>query len=175
MPRIPTIPYEQADPAAQEIFDHYKKERGNVPNMFRTVAYRPEILRTMIAHFRAVMESGTVGVKLKELVIVRTSQLNRCDYCLASHAQLARRYGWSEEQISDLANFRTRSDFNPREKSALELAERETLDSTGIDDEFWGQLRLHFDEGEIIELVAAIGLFNYFNRFNNSLKMEPTK
>ena len=74
MSRIPTITYEQADPAAQEIFDHYKKERGNVPNMFRTVAHRPEILRTMIAHFRAVMETGTVGVKLKELVIVRTSQ-----------------------------------------------------------------------------------------------------
>ena len=100
MPRIPTIAYEQADPAAQEIFDHYKKERGNVPNMFRTVAHRPEILRTMIAHFRAVMETGTVGVKLKELVIVRTSQLNHCEYCLNSHTQLARRHGWSEEQIA---------------------------------------------------------------------------
>jgi uncharacterized peroxidase-related enzyme len=175
MPRIPTIAYEQADPAAQEIFDHYKKERGNVPNMFRTVAHRPEILRTMIAHFRAVMETGTVGVKLKELVIVRTSQINRCDYCLSSHAQLALRHGWSEEQITDLANFRTRSDFNAREKAALELAERETLDSNGIDDEFWAGLRQHFEEGEIIELAAAIGLFNYFNRFNNSLKMEPTK
>jgi uncharacterized peroxidase-related enzyme len=175
MPRIPTIAYEQADPAAQDIFDHYKKERGNVPNMFRTVAYRPEILRTMIAHFRAVMETGTVGVKLKELVIVRTSQINRCEYCLASHAQLAHRYGWSEEQIRNLAEFRTRDDFNAREKAALELAERETLDSNSIDDEFWAELREHFEEGEIIELAAAVGLFNYFNRFNNSLKMEPTK
>jgi uncharacterized peroxidase-related enzyme len=175
MSRIPTITYEQADPAAQEIFDHYNKERGNVPNMFRTVAHRPEILRTMIAHFRAVMETGTVGAKLKELVIVRTSQLNQCEYCLNSHTQLARRHGWSDEQIADLANFRTRSDFSPREKAALELAERETLDSNSIDDEFWASLRQHFDEGEIIELAAAIGLFNYFNRFNNSLKMEPTR
>ena len=175
MSRIPTIAYEQADPAAQEIFDHYKKERGNVPNMFRTVAHRPEILRTMIAHFRAVMETGTVGLKLKELVIVRTSQLNHCEYCLNSHTQLARRHGWSEEQIAGLEGFRTRADFSPREKAALELAERETLDSNGIDDEFWATLRQHFDEGEIIELAAAIGLFNYFNRFNNSLKMEPTR
>jgi len=71
--------------------------------------------------------------------------------------------------------FRTRADFTPREKAALELAERETLDSRSIDDEFWAELRRHFEEGEIIELAAAIGLFNYFNRFNNSLKMEPTK
>jgi uncharacterized peroxidase-related enzyme len=175
MSRIPTIDYADADPAAREIFDHYKQERGNVPNMFRTVAYRPEILRTMIAHFRAVMETGTVGAKLKELVIVRTSQINQCDYCLNSHTQLAQRYGWSEQQLADLANFRTRTDFNEREKAALELAERETLDSTGIDDAFWARLREHFEEGEIIELAAAIGLFNYFNRFNNSLKMEPTK
>jgi alkylhydroperoxidase family enzyme len=48
--------------------------------MFRTVAHRPEIMRTMVAHFRAVMETGKVPQKLKELVIVRTSQINRCEY-----------------------------------------------------------------------------------------------
>ena len=80
MSRIPTIGYEEADNSAKEIFDHYKKERGNVPNMFRTVAHRPEILRTMIAHFRAIMETGTLSKKLKELVIVRTSQINGCEY-----------------------------------------------------------------------------------------------
>jgi alkylhydroperoxidase family enzyme len=94
---------------------------------------------------------------------------------LNSHTQLAHKYGWSEEQIADLANFRTRNDFTEREKAALELAERETLDSNGVDDALWARLREHFDEGEIIELAAAIGLFNYFNRFNNSFKMEPTR
>jgi alkylhydroperoxidase family enzyme len=44
-----------------------------------------------------------------------------------------------------------------------------------VDDALWARLREHFDEGEIIELAAAIGLFNYFNRFNNSLRMEPTR
>lgn len=88
---------------------------------------------------------------------------------------MARRHGWSEEQITQLANFRERSDFTEAEKLALELAERTTLDSNSVDDAFWGDLRKHFQEGEIIELLAAIGLFNYFNRFNNALRMEPTK
>ncbi len=74
-----------------------------------------------------------------------------------------------------MANFRTRDDFTPAEKAALELAERETLRPREVDDAFWTELRLHYDEGEIIELAAAIGLFNYFNRFNDVLKMEPTK
>lgn len=64
----------------KQIFDTYMKERGNVPNMFRTVAHRPEYLRTMIAHFRTVMNTGTVPAKLKELVTVRVSQINQCDY-----------------------------------------------------------------------------------------------
>jgi alkylhydroperoxidase family enzyme len=62
------------------IFDLFLKERGNVPNMFRTVAARPRHLQTMIAHFRTVMNEGEVSTLLKELVAVRVSSLNRCRY-----------------------------------------------------------------------------------------------
>ena len=57
----------------------------------------------------------------------------------------------------------------------MRLAERMTRDAHGVDEQLWQQLRAHFDEGEIVELCAAIGLFNYFNRFNDALQMEPTK
>jgi alkylhydroperoxidase family enzyme len=88
---------------------------------------------------------------------------------------LARRHGWSDDQIEHLAEFRNRSDFTDAEKAAIELAERVTRDPHKVDDEFWAELRKSYDEGEIIELLAAIGLFNYFNRFNDALRMEPTK
>lgn len=88
---------------------------------------------------------------------------------------MARRHGWSDDQIEQLADFRNRSDFTNAEKAALELAERVTRDPHEVDDVFWAELRKHYDEGEIIELLAAIGLFNYFNRFNDALRMEPTK
>ena len=88
---------------------------------------------------------------------------------------MARRLGWSDDQIAHLADFESRGDFDQKEKIALRLAERVTRDSNKVDDAFWQELRQHFDEGQIIELLAAIGLFNYFNRFNNALRMEPTK
>ncbi len=88
---------------------------------------------------------------------------------------MARRQGWTDDQINHLADFEQRADFTPAEKAALRLAERETLDPHSIDDELWAELRRHFDEGEIVELASAIGLFNYFNRVNDALKMEPTK
>ena len=79
-PRISRLDKDQVDEETAQDLRRYLKERGNVPNMFRTVAHRPEIFRTMIAHFRAVMNTGTVPAKLKELAIVRTSQLNGCEY-----------------------------------------------------------------------------------------------
>ncbi len=50
-----------------------------------------------------------------------------------------------------------------------------TRDAHSVDDRLWAELRQHFNEGEIVELAAAIGLFNYFNRFNDALRMEPTR
>ena len=77
--------------------------------------------------------------------------------------------------MKDLSNFEKRSDLDEKEKVALRFAERMTLDSNNVDEELWSQLRQHFDEGEIVELASAVGLFNYFNKFNNALQMEPTK
>ena len=88
---------------------------------------------------------------------------------------MARRHGWTEDQLEQLAEFRDRPDFTQAEKAALELSERVTRDPHEVDDAFWEELRRYYDEGEIIELLAAIGLFNYFNRFNDALRMEPTK
>ena len=87
---------------------------------------------------------------------------------------MARRHGWTDDQINDLANFEKRSDFTEKEKAALRLAERVTRDAHTVDNQLFDELRKHFNEGEIIELLAAIGLFNYFNRFNDALEMEPT-
>ncbi len=174
-PRLSRVPRSQATPAVAEIYDRYMRTRGNVPNMFRTMAHRPEIFETMIAHFEAILQTGTVPLRLKELVIARTSQLNRCEYCLAAHTKICLRLGWSQEQIDHLENYPDSDDFTAAEKAALRLAEQMTLDANRIPDEDFEVLCTHFSEGEIVELMAAIGLFNYFNRFNNALQMEPTR
>jgi uncharacterized peroxidase-related enzyme len=174
MPRISRLGRNDVSEAVGEIYDRYMRQRGNVPNMFRTVAHRPPILETMIAHMEAVLNTGTLPTKLKELVIVRTSQMNACEYCLASHSLLAKKLGYSAEQIDGLPHFEERTDFTDREKAALRLAERLTRNERPLTEPELAELKHFFDEGEIVELMAASGLFNYFNRFNNLLAMEPT-
>jgi uncharacterized peroxidase-related enzyme len=175
MSRISRLDRSAVTPDLQALFDRVFALRGNVPNMFRVMAHRPEIFTTMQAHFAAVLNTGTVSPKLKELIIVRTSQVNDTPYCLASHTVLAKGLGWNDDQLAQLADWPSRSDFSPAEKAALSLAETVTRDAHAVTDEQFAELRSFYSEGEIVELLCAIGLFNYFNRFNNALQMEPTK
>jgi uncharacterized peroxidase-related enzyme len=175
MSRISKLDRSEVTPDMAALYDKIFAQRGNVPNMFRTMAHRPEIFSTMMAHFAAVLNTGTVSTRLKELIIVRTSQINVTPYCLASHTILARNLGWSDDQLSNLAQWQTREDFTPAEKAAIRLAETVTRDAHSLSDEQFAELRSFYDDGEIVELLCSIGLFNYFNRFNNALQMEPTK
>jgi alkylhydroperoxidase family enzyme len=65
--------------------------------------------------------------------------------------------------------------FDEKEKAALAFAKQLTLDAHRIDDALFARLRQHYDEGEIVEISAMAGMFNYFNRVNDALQMEPTK
>ena len=175
MSRISRLDRSEVSPDIAALYDKVFSQRGNVPNMFRVMAHRPEIFATMQAHFAAVLNTGSVPAKLKELIIVRTSQVNRTPYCLASHTILARNLGWSDDQLAHLADWRERADFTPAEKAALRLAEMVTRDAHAVSEAQFAELRNFYSEGEIVELLCAIGLFNYFNRFNDALRMEPTK
>jgi len=175
MPRISRLNRSEVAPELSGVYDKFLQERGNVPYFFRTLAHRPEIFRTATAHMEAVLKTGTLSTKLKELVVVRTSQLNCTSYCLASHSAIALRLGWTPEDLEALKDWRGNPLFSEAEQEAIHLAEVMTLNSHEYSDEELARLRCFYSEGEVVELMAAIGLFNYFNRFNNMLRMEPTQ
>jgi alkylhydroperoxidase family enzyme len=80
MGRITKLERNEVPSDLQKIFDTYLSERGRVPNSFKTWAHMPEYLTTLISHYRAVMFTGSLPLKTKELVGVRVSQVNACDY-----------------------------------------------------------------------------------------------
>ena len=80
MPRLRALNPEEVPEEVGEVFERFKRVRGNIPNMFRTLARRPEIMLTMEAHMNVVLNTGTVETALKELVTVRTSANNKCAY-----------------------------------------------------------------------------------------------
>ncbi|BDG59207.1 hypothetical protein caldi_02970 [Caldinitratiruptor microaerophilus] len=79
-PRMRALAPEEVDPAARPVFDRFLQERGNIPNLFRTLARRPEIMTAYANLLHAVTYTGTVDVQLKELCILRVSQINDSAY-----------------------------------------------------------------------------------------------
>lgn len=95
---------------------------------------------------------------------------------MASHTALAKQLGVSAALLDAMYHIDEHAaEFSPAERAALAFAERMTTDAHGVDEDVWADLRAHFDEGQIIELAAVIGLFNYFNRFNDALRVEITR
>lgn len=175
MARIAPVPVESATEGVKAVFDTFMAARGNVPNMFRTLAHVPELVTTLQAHFAAVLNAGTVELALKELIVVRVSQINNCDYCLASHTKISKQLGATDETHAALQCAIDSPAFTPREKAAIAFAERLTVDSLGVDDAMFAELKAHFSDSEIVEIAAVAGLFNYFNRFNNALQVDITR
>jgi alkylhydroperoxidase family enzyme len=78
--RLPRLDRDEVPSATQDVFDRFMRERGRVPNLFRIAAHRPAIAETLAAHMNAVMGPGAVDVRLKELLSIRVSHINRCEY-----------------------------------------------------------------------------------------------
>jgi len=82
--------------------------------------------------------------------------------------------GASTAQIASVLDFE-HGPFDEKEKAALRFGLAMSRDANAVSDAVFQELRRSFDEGEIVEIACVVGLFNYFNRFNEALRMEPTK
>jgi alkylhydroperoxidase family enzyme len=80
MSRITKVGRSQTTGAVRAALDRMAEQRGNVPNMFRVAAHRPELMTTMLAHFGEVMKETTISARFKELLAVQTSLANSCAY-----------------------------------------------------------------------------------------------
>lgn len=173
MGRLSTVEPEQAGPELKPVYDDFLRERGAVPNMFKTLGHRPEILKQITAAFRAIMNTGTVPLTIKEMVAVVVSRTNRSEYCNASHTMLSERLGIPRSTL-DLLPTPEKAPIAERERAAVEFALAMTRDSVHVPEELFVRLRKHYSEAEIVEIGCVTGIFNFFNRFNNALQMDLT-
>jgi len=171
---ISRLRWGHVEPRLQRIFEAFHAERGNVPNLFRVMGHRADLMSSFNAHFGATMGEGLVSIRLKELLAVRVSLLNNCAYCLASHTVLAKKHGATEEELAGLSDL-PRSTLPPAEKAALHFAEKMTLWPADVSASDIDELRVSWTEPEIVEIACVIGLFNYLNRFAEAMGVEPTR
>jgi len=76
--------------------------------------------------------------------------------------------------LDELWDYARSERFSAAERAALAVAVAMTREPRALPEGLWEGLRKHFDDGQIVEIICTIGLFNYFNRVNNALQMDPT-
>ena len=163
---------EVQDADIKERFTHYKNTRGFTPHSIMTMARRPNIVKAFMALNQAVLYEGTVSEELKMLVSLITSQASGCRYCQAHMANLSSIYKASDEKIQAVWEFQTSELFSDAERAALTLAYKSALVPNEASEADFDEVKKHFDEDQIVEIVAAISLFGYLNRWNDTMATE---
>lgn len=148
----------------------FNETLGFCPNSVLTMQHRPEIAHAFIALNKAVMENkGNVTSGLKRLIGYMTSYVSGCQYCQAHTIRAAERYGVVEIQLKNIWEYRTHPAFSEAEKVALDFAVAASSVPNAVSDEIAKNLRKHWNEGEIVEMLGVISLFGYLNRWNDSM------
>jgi len=170
------------DTVVNGIIDFAKNGFGDT-QMFGLLARRPELLKraaAMFAYFLAG-QGGLIEPPLLELMRLRGANLNACTYCATVRLQpvasevkpkeaalgLRDISGMSKAQaIAAARNTLQTGAFTPRQAAALKLVDRIVVDPHGVDDNLFAELRRHFSDEEIIELVCASSLFTWAGTLN---------
>jgi len=156
----------------QARFEHYRNTRGFTPNSIQTMARRPDIVRAFMQLNQAILYEGTVPEELKMLVSLVASQAAGCRYCQAHMANLSKIYNASEEKISKVWEFESAACFTDAERAALRLAYKGALSPAEATQADFDEAYRHFDEGQVVEIVASIALFGFLNRWNDTMATE---
>lgn len=158
-----------------ERFAHYARTRGFTPNSIRTMARRPSIVKAFMALNQAVLYEGTVSKELKMLVSLASSFAAGCRYCQSHMANLSHLYQASDEKIAAILDYENSPLFTDAERAAIDLAFKAAQVPNVATEKEFDELKKHFDDGEIVEIVASIALFGYLNRWNDTMAttLEP--
>lgn len=168
------------DASLKENFATVAKNLGFVPNSVLIMQRRPEITKAYSALYAAIWgPSSTVENGLKRLIAHLASRSAGCMYCIAHTAGGALHLGVEEQKVRAVWEYQTSPLFTPAERAALDVAVAAGCTPNAVTDEMFVELRKHWSEGQIVEIVATISMFGFLNRFNDTmatpLEQEPTE
>jgi uncharacterized peroxidase-related enzyme len=165
-------------PEMRELLEGTRKRMGFVPNSQLIMQRKPDLLRAYSQLTAAIWDpKGKVDRKLKRLISHVASRAAGCQYCMAHTAEGAAKLGVDQQKIDAVWDYQTSPLFNAAERAALDMAVAAGCVPNAVTDEMFTALRKHWDEEQIVEIVAVIALFGFLNRWNDTfatpLEDEP--
>ena len=155
---------------ASEMADFYDETLGFTPNSLFTMMHRPRISNAFMEMNKAVMENkGRVTSGLKRLLAYLSSKTAGCRYCEAHAIRAAERYGSEQDKLNNIWEYKTYPAFTEAERAVFDFAIASSSVPNQVDDDIADNLRKHWDDGEIVEILGVVALFGYLNRWNDSM------
>ncbi|MBI4490074.1 MAG: peroxidase-related enzyme [Deltaproteobacteria bacterium] len=173
MGRLRLLDKKDATEEVRPIYEEIEKVFGRVPNIFKTYAHFPPLLKANWEKFKVLMVGGSLRRELKEAIALVVSDANACQYCIAAHGLALQQLGFTRESIDALVKSLEGPGFEPKELKILEVARKSTKDASSVTDQEIEKLRkLGWSESEIIEAQGVMELFTGFNKFLDSLGVD---
>lgn len=152
-----------------------QEKSGFVPNVFLVLAHRPDEFRAFFAYHDALMEKeGNLTKAEREMIVVTTSALNQCQYCVIAHGAILRIRAKDPLIADQVATNYRKADITARQKAMLDFAVKVSQSAHVVSEEDFDKLASHgFDDEDVWDIAAIASFFALSNRMANVTSMRP--
>ena len=174
MAQLPYVEPDEADPVTKDVYDKAEARFEMVLNIFKISGNAPEIAEKMWEIFFEILKDGQVDWKTKELLILKSTKMGDCLYCVTQHEAVSSRLGISREKQADIVGveYRDSPHYIDAEIAILDLCSHVVLDPEGIPSDVWERVREHYDDGQIIEILTTIGAYLQVSKFGDAMGVK---
>jgi uncharacterized peroxidase-related enzyme len=177
-PRPKRFPTPALDKLPADIRDRIlavQEKSGFVPNVFLTLAYRPDEFRAFFAYHDALMDkdSGLTEAE-REMIVVATSSANQCHYCVVAHGAILRIRAKNPQIADQIAINYRKADITPRQRAMIDFAMKVSRAAEEISEQDFADISRHgFSEDDVWDIAAISAFFALSNRMANVTGMRP--
>jgi uncharacterized peroxidase-related enzyme len=152
-----------------------QEKSGFVPNVFLTLAYRPDEFRAFFAYHDALMDKdGGLTKAEREMIVVATSSANQCHYCVVAHGAILRIRAKNPQIADQIAINYRKAELTPRQRAMLDFAMKVCRAAEEISEQDFADIARHgFSDDDIWDIAAIAAFFALSNRMANVTGMRP--
>ena len=165
---------EQADDLTNEFYNDSEGRFEMLLNIFKVFGHTPKLGRIFTDSVMEMLQDGELEWKTKELLILKATVRNDCQYCVVQHEAVSQRLGVSAEKIADLDGdiYQTSDLFTEKERALLDLTVQIGVDAHGISKSLWDRLDAEFTQPQIVEAIYVITQYIAISKFGDALGVE---
>ena len=168
------IEREQADAQTLAFYDRAEERFQALLNIFKVFGHHPEYGTVFTDLVMAILKDGELDWLTKELLILKATQRNNCQYCVVQHERVSEMLGMQEAKITDIDGDKYKSSphFTEAERALLDLTVQIGEDANAVPAELWGRLHEHWTDPQIVEAVFVITTYIMVSKFGDALGVE---